>query len=127
MLALPPPVFEIYYAPSCAPCRLDLPVAAELLRRDGVTLRIVIVNDAPKALADLKAISPALAKTAQVPAEQNSRAVLRSAGDPDGILPYARTRAAGKTCATWRGRLSLDKALQMIAACKKRLTAPPSH
>jgi hypothetical protein len=127
MLALPPPVFEIYYAPSCAPCRLDLPVAAALVKRDGVSLRIVIVSDTPKALADLRAISPTLEKAAQVSAEQDPRAVLRSAGDPDGILPYARTREAGKTCATWRGRLSLDKALQMIAACKKRLTAPPSR
>lgn len=125
MLALPPPVFEIYYAPSCAPCRLDLPVAAELVKRDGVALRIVIVSDAAKALADLRAVSPALANAAELPAEPNPRAVLRGAGDPDGILPYARTRAHGKTCATWRGRLSLAKALEMIAACRKRLTAPP--
>jgi hypothetical protein len=127
MQALPPPVFEIYYAPSCAPCRLDLPVAAALVERDGVTLRIVIVSDAVKARADLRAVSPALANSAVLPAGQNPRAILRSAGDPDGILPYARTRERGRTCATWRGRLSLDKALQMIAACHQRLTAPPSR
>ena len=127
MPVLPPPVFEIYYAPTCAPCRLDLPVAAELVKRNGVTLQIVIVNDPPKALEDFRTISPALEKAAHVPAEQDPRAVLRRAGDPDGILPYARTRDGGKTCATWRGRLSLDKALQMIAACKKRLTAPPAR
>jgi hypothetical protein len=127
MPVLPPPVFEMYYASTCAPCRLDLPVAAQLIRRNDVTLQIVIVNDALKALADLRAISPALVKAAHVPAEPDPRAMLRSAGDPDGILPYARTRDGGKTCATWRGRLSLDKALRMIAACRKRFTAPPSR
>jgi len=127
MTALPPPTLEIYYAPTCAPCRLDLPVATELLKQDGVRLRIVIVSDAPKALADLKAASPALVKVAEVPAEQNPRTVLRRAGNADGILPYARTRNSANTCATWRGRLSLDKALEMIAACRKRFTEPRSH
>lgn len=127
MLVLPPPVFEIYYAPSCAPCRLDLPVAAALLKQDGTTLRIVIVSDTPKALADLRAVSPALEKAAEIPAKQDPRALLRHAGDPDGILPYARTRDAGKTCATWRGRLSLARAVQMISACRQRLTAPRSR
>ena len=127
MIALPPLTFEIYYAPTCAPCRLDLPVATELLNQDGVRLRIVIVSDAPKALADLKAASPALVKVAEVPSEHNPRTVLRRAGNADGILPYARTRNNANTCATWRGRLSLDKALEMIAACRKRFTAPPSH
>jgi hypothetical protein len=127
MPLLPPPVFEMYYAPTCAPCRLDLPVAAELLRRSDVELRIMIVSDARKALAELKAVSPALASVAHEAAVQNPRTVLRRAGNADGILPYARTREGGKTCAAWRGRLSLDKALQMIAACRKRLTAPPSR
>lgn len=88
---------------------------------------MVIVSDATQAMAELKAVSPALAKAVEIPAQQNPRAALRDAGDPDGILPYARARANGKTCATWRGRLSLDKAMQMIAACRQRLTAPPSR
>jgi thiol-disulfide isomerase/thioredoxin len=117
----------MYYASTCAPCQLDLPVAAALVKQNSVKLRIVIIGNAPKALADLKAVSSSLVDAAETTAEQNPRAVLRSAGDSDGILPYARTRDNGKTCATWRGRLSLDKALQMIAACRQRLTAPPSR
>ncbi len=121
----PPPLLDVYYAPSCAPCRLDLPVLAELVTRNGVAVRIIVVSEAAKAMADLTAASPALAKTAQIAPAQDTRALLRQAGDSDGILPYARTHAGGKVCATWRGRLSLPKALQMLAACRQRPISPP--
>ena len=53
--APPPPVLEIYYSPVCAPCRLDLPIVAEFAKEDGSRVRIVILDQVPRAKADLRA------------------------------------------------------------------------
>ncbi len=126
--ATPPPMLEVYYAPSCAPCRLELPAVAEFARRDGSRVRVVIVSDETRARIDLGQVSPALAASALVGSHATPRAALRAAGDGDGILPYARSLAAnGKICARWRGGLTLARARALLAACAKAVISPLSH
>ncbi|HEY4940669.1 MAG TPA: thioredoxin family protein [Rhizomicrobium sp.] len=125
-VALHPPVLEVYYSPTCAPCRLELPVLGELVRKDGSIVRIVILDQEQRARGEISAISALLERSALQPSKLPPRKVLLSAGDADGILPYARSIApSGKTCATWRGGLTLLRARALLAAC--RITAPNSH
>jgi thiol-disulfide isomerase/thioredoxin len=126
MIAAPPPaILEVYYAPSCAPCRMELPVLAEVRRRDGAKLRIVIVSDDQKARDTLRAVSPSLAQAAHSPQFADARASLRAAGDPDGILPYARSLSStGRTCAQWRGGLTLGRVRALVAACARVISGP---
>jgi thiol-disulfide isomerase/thioredoxin len=126
MAALPPATLEVYYAPSCAPCRLELPVLASFAKtRDG-HLRIVLVSDVARARADLKELAPALAAMAMPAANRDARASLRVAGDADGILPFARSVAAnGGICASWRGVLTEMRINNLLIACA-RFNAPHS-
>lgn len=128
MLLAPPPILEVYYAPSCAPCRLELPAVAEFASQDGARVRIVIVSEEPRARADLTNVSPRLTEDAIAGREPTPRAILRAAGDHDGILPYARSIASdGRVCAQWRGRLTFATAQKLVAACARFLTLPPSR
>ncbi|MGB8365439.1 MAG: hypothetical protein ACLQUZ_01540 [Rhizomicrobium sp.] len=123
-----PPVLEVYYAPGCAPCRLELPAVAEFARRDGSRVRIVIISDEARARVDLDKVSPALAATAVAQTRSTPQAALRAAGDSDGILPYARSLAAnGTTCARWRGGLTLARARALVSACAGAFILPSSH
>jgi hypothetical protein len=117
-------VLEVYYSPSCAPCRLELPAVAEFARADGV--RIVIISDEARARAEIRKLSPALAMGAIAKTNTTPRATLRAAGDGDGILPYARgVSADGKPCASWRGGLTLARARALVASCV--INARSSH
>ena len=128
LYAPPPPVLEIYYSPVCAPCRLDLPIVAEFAKEDGSRVRIVILDQVPRAKADLRAVSERLASTAVVAVLQDPRITLRASGDDDGILPYARSIAPnGEICARWRGRITLARAHSLVAACMKPLILPPKQ
>ncbi len=117
----PVPVLDVYFAPTCAPCRLELPVLAEAVK-DGLPITIVLLTDQPRARRELAAVSPALAARAiPVPPAADPRAALREAGDPDGILPFSRVRAAaGTTCPTWRGMLTLQRIRTLLAGCSTR-------
>ena len=86
-----PPTLEIFYSPSCAPCRLELPVLAELTTQAGLQIRITILDEETRARAELKAVSPQLEAVAQSKASDSPRAVLNAAGNANGILPYARS------------------------------------
>jgi thiol-disulfide isomerase/thioredoxin len=110
-IPVPPPVLEVYYASSCEPCRLELPVLAEAARGDGVHLVVVILDEETRARHDLAAAAPALDAAAILPSPAgDQRRILREAGDPDGILPYARARQAdGGSCSSWRGILTLAR------------------
>jgi hypothetical protein len=126
--AIPPAVLEVYYAPSCAPCRLELPVLAEFERSRGAKQRIVIVSEEKIARETLRAESPRLEQTAVSPPRADPRATLREAGDLDGILPYARAIApSGRTCARWRGRLTLARARALVASCARAVISPRSQ
>jgi thiol-disulfide isomerase/thioredoxin len=124
----PPPVLEVFYSPTCAPCRLELPAVAEFVREDGRRVRIVILDQMTRAHAELQDASPQLAAAAIPASNENPRATLRAAGDDDGMLPYARAIAPnGKVCAQWRGGLTLERARSLIAACTKAISAPNKH
>ena len=126
--AAPPPTLEVYYAPSCAPCRLELPAVAEFARVDGSRVRIVIVSDEVRARVDISQVSRALASQAISEAHSTPQATLRAAGDNDGILPFARSLAAnGQICARWRGQLTFGRAQQLVSACAHAPISPPSH
>jgi len=122
--AIPPPTLEVFYASTCAACRLDLPVLAQLARQDGTRLRIVILADEARARIEIRAALPTLDQQSVVASIKSPRETLRLAGDEDEILPFARTVRTNKTCASWRGRLSIARARALFAACKK-LGAPP--
>ena len=123
--ALPPPTVEIYYSPTCAPCRLELPDVAHFARSDGARVRIVILGDEARARDDLRAVSPTLERNAVPAVDKNPRSALRSAGDADGILPYARAISSdGQVCAQWRGRIGVSTVRSMVSACKRMLIAP---
>ena len=123
--AAPPPVLEVYYSPTCAPCRLELPAIAEFVRDGETHVRIVILDQAKRASEELREVSPILAATAIVAKDANPRTALRAAGDAEEMLPYARVIApGGQVCAQWRGSLTLSRARNLVAACVKTISAP---
>ena len=114
----PPPVLEVYYSPTCAPCRAELPVLADFVTRDSVRVRIVILEQEERARGDIRAVSAKLEMGAVASAKVPPRTTLLAAGNSDGILPYARSvTVAGKACAKWRGGLSLERARALVNAC----------
>lgn len=122
---LPPPVLEVFYSPTCTPCRLELPIVAEIVREEGTRVRIVIIDQEERARAELQAVSSRLDAVAVGPAAAAPRDILRAAGNDRGILPYARTvGSAGTVCSTWSGRLTVSRIKSMFAACARRLTSP---
>jgi thiol-disulfide isomerase/thioredoxin len=124
MIAAPPPTLEVFYAPSCVPCRLELPVLATFAKTQSGHLRIVIVSEVARARADLNEVSPALAAVAVTASSHDARTTLRQAGDADGILPYARSLFAdGMICASWRGALTMVRIDHLFTACA-RFNAP---
>jgi thiol-disulfide isomerase/thioredoxin len=121
---LPPPVIEIFYSPACTPCRLELPILAEVVREQGLRVRVVILDQEERARAELHAAAPRLDAIAVTPTTR-PRDTLRAAGNDRGILPYARTvTAEGTVCTTWAGRLTVSRIKSMVAACARRLTSP---
>lgn len=121
-----PPVLEVFYSPSCAPCRLELPVVAQIAARQEARIRIVILDQAVRSRNELRAVSPALEAAAIDPAAGKSpNEVLRAAGEDRGILPYARSLAAdGAVCAKWSGGLTLTRAQSLLDACMRLVTSP---
>lgn len=119
-----PPVLEVFYSPTCTPCRLELPAVAELATEKGLRLRVVILDQEERARAELRVVSPALEAAAEGSVE-DPRAVLREAGNQEGILPYARSLApAGDTCAKWSGRLTVQRGRALVAACTRLIASP---
>src|SRR5579859_5749635 len=126
MIAAAPPTLEVFYAPSCAPCRLELPVLARFAKTQDNHLRIVILSEAPRARADLGQGSAALAAVAVTASSHDARTVLRQAGDAEAILPFARSLTANRAmCASWRGTLTIARINNMLTACA-RFNAPHS-
>ena len=122
---LPPPVLEVFYSPTCTPCRLELPAVAEMAGEPGTVVRIVILDQEERARAELRAVSPRLDALATRASEPSPGQTLRAAGDAGGILPYARAVAAsGEVCARWRGGLTVERAREMLATCTEPLTSP---
>jgi|SRR4051794_7914885 thiol-disulfide isomerase/thioredoxin len=121
--ALPPPVLEVFYSPTCAPCRLELPVLAQAVERNGMRVRIVLLDQEQRARNDIRKVSVRLEKLTVLSAKQPQRKVLLEAGDTDGILPFTRSlSSSGKVCAGWRGGLTLPRIRAMLAVC--RVIAP---
>ena len=105
---------------------MELPVLAEFSKRDGARVRIVIVGEEARARDNLRQASAQLAADAVASRQSTPRAILREAGDSDGILPYARSLSpAGKICAKWRGRLTLAKAQELVSECAHLITSRP--
>jgi thiol-disulfide isomerase/thioredoxin len=124
MIATPPPTLEVFYAPSCAPCRLELPVLASFAKTKNGHLRIVIVSEVARARTDLIEASPALAAVAVTASSRDTRTALRQAGDADGILPFTRSLSSdGAICASWRGVLTVVRINHLLTACA-RFNAP---
>lgn len=122
---IPPPVLEVFYSPSCTPCRLELPVVARSAEQHGVHIRIVILDQEDRARAELHAVSAKLADAAEARVGRSPNAVLRAAGNEDSILPYARSLTdAGKVCAKWSGRLTLSRIRSLLAACTDLIGSP---
>lgn len=128
MPPLPPdvPVLEVFYSPTCAPCRLELPVIARIAAGQEARIRIVILDQQARSRNELRAVSPALEAAAADPAAGKSpNDILRAAGEDRGILPYARSLTAdGAVCAKWSGGLTLRKAQDLLGACTRLLTSP---
>jgi thiol-disulfide isomerase/thioredoxin len=115
---LPPPVLEVFYSPSCAPCRLELPAVAEIAGEAGTRVRIVILDQEERSRSELRAVTPQLDAIATSPSAAPPGEVLRGAGNERGILPYARSvTGAGETCAKWSGGLTVARAKSLLAAC----------
>jgi len=122
---VPPPTLEIFYSPSCAPCRAELPVLAEFASQDGTHVRIIIISEEVRAREELRAVSPLLESVAESRVEESPGTVLRAAGNSSGILPYARSIAAnGDVCARWEGRLTLARARDLATACARLIASP---
>jgi len=119
MLAADAPVLDVYYASTCAPCRAELGVLAEVARAGSTPLMIYLLADRVTARAELEAASPLLPDLAVAPPSgTDERALLRTAGDADGILPFARVRTAdGRICGKWRGILTMARIRALLRAC----------
>ena len=127
MVHPPPPILEVFYSPTCAPCRVELPILSELVAKDGTRIRIVILDQEARARHDIREVSPLLERQAVRSPDPKPRAALLAAGDADGILPFARAISpAGAPCATWRGGLTLQRARMLIGACR-HLISPPKR
>lgn len=112
---------EVYYASTCTPCRLELPALAQIAEEGALPLSVVILGDVARARDELSGASPKLAALARESDAENERLALRSAGDDDGILPYARSLSAdGTMCGSWRGVLSKERIIALLALCKAR-------
>ncbi len=124
--ALPPPTLEVFYSPTCVPCRLELPVLAEVAGRRDVRVRIVILDQEERARAELRAVSPALEAVAEGPSAVAPAVALHAAGNANGILPYVRLVAqAGTACARWAGRLTVARVESLLDACARFRASPP--
>lgn len=122
---LPPPVLEVFYSSTCVPCRLELPVLAEVVRGQETTVRIVILEQEERARGELRAVLPTLEAVAVGPETSDPRDALRAAGNDRGLLPYARSMTAqGDVCSTWSGGLTASRVKSLMAACARRLTSP---
>jgi thiol-disulfide isomerase/thioredoxin len=122
---LPPATLEVFYSPTCTPCRLELPAVAEIAGRDGVRVRVVILDDEDRARAELREVSTRLEAVAESKVGEAPNAVLRDAGNNTGILPYARSVTAnGDVCAKWSGRLTVARARSLLAACSRIIPSP---
>jgi hypothetical protein len=118
-------MLEVFYSPSCTPCRLELPVVAEMVGQEGVTVRVIILDQGERARAELRAVSPRLEAIAAGPSAAPPGEALRAAGDANGILPYARSvTAEGQECAKWSGRLTISRIQSLLAACARLVTSP---
>ncbi len=121
----PPPVLEVFYSPSCAPCQLELPAVAHIAGQQDVRVRIFILDQEDRARSELSAVSPGLAAVAESPGSQSPGDALRAAGDARGILPYARTlSSSGEACASWSGGLTIGRVKSLVSACARLLTSP---
>lgn len=121
---LPPPVLEVFYSPSCAPCRVELPALSELAE-GGVTVRIVILDQEQRARADLRAVSSRLEAAAIERTDGDPRQTLRAAGNETGILPFARAlNGRGEICSRWLGGLTVPRARGLLEACIRQATLP---
>jgi hypothetical protein len=122
---LPPPTLEVYYSPSCTPCRLELPLVAETVGRQDLRVRIVIVDEEERARMELRAVSPRLDALAESRAGASPNATLREAGNARSILPYARTVAVnGETCSSWAGGLTKARIDKLRDACLALIASP---
>jgi hypothetical protein len=100
---------------------------AEIAGRDGVRVRVVILDDEDRARAELRAVSVRLEAAAESKVGESPNAVLRDVGNDTGILPYARSVTSnGAVCARWSGRLTVARAASLLAACALFI-APPGH
>jgi thiol-disulfide isomerase/thioredoxin len=123
---LPPVTLEVFYSPSCAPCRLELPVVAAFADQDGAHIRIVILDEETRAREELRAASSRLEAVAESKVSQSPNEILGAAGNANRILPYARSVTAnGEVCAKWAGRLTLERARSLVAACARFIVSPP--
>lgn len=113
------PVLEVYYATTCAPCHAELGALAEVIQEGRDKLVIYLLTDAASAREELAAASPSLPeRTVALPDGADQRAVLRDAGDAEGILPFARVRtASGRVCAQWRGILTVTRIKKLLKSC----------
>lgn len=112
-----PPHLDVYYASTCAPCRLELPVVLHALA-DGTDIRLLIVSDPLRAKADFTTAGAALVRVARLAEGESPRDRLRRAGDADGILPFARSVGAkGRICAAWRGALTRLRIQALLSRC----------
>ncbi|HEY2613143.1 MAG TPA: hypothetical protein VGI94_20205 [Reyranella sp.] len=100
---------------------------AEIAGRDGVRVRVVILDEEDRARAELREVSTRLEAVAESKVGEAPNAVLRDAGNDTGILPYARSVTSnGAVCAKWSGRLTVARAASLLAACA-RFIAPPGR
>jgi hypothetical protein len=96
-----------------------LPVLAQIVEKRNMRLRIVLLDQEKRARGDIQKVSLRLEKLAVPSSVHPPRQALLSAGDSDGILPFARSVSpSGKTCATWRGGMTMLRVKAMIAACR---------
>jgi len=93
-------------------------VIAEFAKQNGALVRVIVLDQEERARMELRAVSADLEAAAESRVEKSPNAVLRAAGNANGILPYARSvTESGDVCAKWAGGLTLTRIRSMVAAC----------
>lgn len=109
------PMLLNFWSKDCPPCVAELPRLAEFARANPQWTVLLVTMDAPSEAQDF-----VLAHGVSLPVLRvgpNPTALLRSAGNRAGVLPYSLALRTGQICARQAGELSLDRLAQWQALC----------
>ncbi|MDO4724005.1 MAG: TlpA disulfide reductase family protein [Comamonadaceae bacterium] len=122
---LPGPVLLNFWGRDCPPCIAELPMLEQFARRHPQWTVLLVATDTPRQAAQFlqrRGITlPALRGGAQV------AALMKSAGNARGALPFTVALQGGAICRTHTGMLSAAELQALAADCAKPQRLPAAQ